>query len=116
MSKNFKRQDNTRHHRLGGRRVVPWRKPKGRHSKMRQKRAGYPQEVTIGCRTSSADFGKISGLVPVWVNNLKALDSIDKKVNAVILARVGAKKKLELVKKAEALGLKILNSNRKARK
>ena len=109
MSKEFKRQDYMRYLKLGKRKSkVVWRKPKGRDSKMRLKRGGYPSSPIIGRKKSNKDSGKINGLNPILVHNLSELESLDKS-SAAILARVGAKKKFELIKKAEEMKIKILN-------
>ena len=109
MSKEFKRQDHMRYLKLGKRKSnVPWRKPKGRDSKMRLKRQGYPSSPSVGNKSSKKESGRIGGLIPVLVHNLNELSSLDKK-SVAILAKVGARKKLELIKKAEEMSIKLLN-------
>ena len=87
---------------------ISWRKPKGRHSKMRKRRVSYQNVVTIGHKKQKSLSGKIQGLTPVLVHNLEELKKAGKE-SILILAKVGAKKKLELIKEAEAKKLKILN-------
>lgn len=53
--------------------------------------------------------GTISGLVPRRVHNLKELDALTK-TNIAIIARVGAKKKLELLKRAREKMIRIANA------
>lgn len=112
MSKDFQRQDYMRSLRLGKRYSKPtWRAPKGIHSKMRLERTGYPKVVKIGYKQSREVANKIDGLVPILIHNLAELSQA-KKTNAIIIARIGARKKLEIIKKAEEMKLKILNINK----
>ena len=92
-------------------RKTGYRRPKGRHNKMRLRIYGKPRMV-------SASYGapvKARGLHPsgyreVVVHNIKELENVDPKVFAVrIASTVGTKKKMELIKKAEELGIKVLN-------
>ena len=103
MSKEFKRQDSVRYSRLGLRRkkLQKWRRPRGIDSKMRLKRKSYPKTVSIGYKRKKTPM-------PVLIHNLKELNSLDKNAT-VILARIGAKKKLELIKAAEEKKIKIVN-------
>lgn len=114
MSKNFRRQDSVRHLKLGKKRKKyrTWRKPKGKHSKMRLKRKSYPKIVSIGRRQQNKTAGKISGLTPVLVHNIKELSCLDKN-SIAILAKVGAKKKLELLKIAQEKNILLLNAGGK---
>ena len=109
MSKEFKRQDFMRHLKLGKKkRKVSWRQPKGRHSKMRQGMRGYPKTVSIGYKTQKNQSGKINNLSPVLVHNLKEADNFPKNSIAII-AKIGAKKKLEIIKILNEKKIKILN-------
>lgn len=108
--KKFIRQDTSRLLRLGKKRkkLQKWRMPKGRHNKIRRKRFGYPLQPGIGFGTPKVRAGKISNLYPVLVHNLKELESLSKEKIAII-AKVGAKKKIVLLKRAEELGIKVNN-------
>ncbi len=110
MARKFLRQDLNRYFKLGKlrRKYRVWRKPKGRHSKMRQKRRGYPESPTVGHASPKKEAGKIKGMIPVLIHNVKELEKLDKK-SLVIIAKVGARKKLDIIKKANSLGFKILN-------
>ena len=110
MSKKFVRTDSVRYSKLGKKRkkLRVWRKAKGRDNKIRLKRFGYPKSPTVGHKSSKKESGKISGLKPVLVHNVKDLSLLDKN-SVVIIAKVGAKKKLDIIKKAQDLGLKMLN-------
>ena len=110
MRKKFIRQDYERYSKLGKNRkkLQKWRRPKGRDSKMRLQRKSYPASPTVGYKTSRKESGKINGFRPVLVHNIKELNSINKNEIA-ILARVGTKKKLEIIKYAQEKNIKILN-------
>ncbi len=110
MAKKFIRSDTRRHLRLGSKRrkLQKWRKPRGRHNKIRRKRYSYPIAPTPGLKKPIELANKIQGLTPVLVHNTKELSVLDKS-SIAILARVGAKKKLELIKMAEEKKIKIAN-------
>jgi len=111
MKIKFLRQDTVRHLRLGKnrRKLQKWRRPRGRHSKMRKKRFSYPRMPSVGYKTPTEKAGKINGKIPVLIENLKQLD-LCKKENILILSRrIGAKKKIEIIKKAKEKGLELLN-------
>lgn len=86
-----------------------WRKPKGRDNKMREKRKGYPSIVSIGYRTKKTERGKINNQNTIKINNLKELEKIKEK--HILIGRVGKKKRLEIIKKAQEKGIKIHNLN-----
>ncbi|MFH1290144.1 MAG: eL32 family ribosomal protein [Nanoarchaeota archaeon] len=110
MPKKFVRQDSKRHSKIGKNRkkLQKWRKPKGRDSKMRLSRKSYPATVSVGYKTARKETGKIEGLIPVLVHNTKELEALSKDMIAII-AKVGAKKKLEIIKQAQEKKIKILN-------
>lgn len=87
-----------------------WRKPRGKHSKMRHGFQGHQSLVNPGYGSPSDVRGlHSSGYLPIRVCNPEDLSVLDKSVHAaVIAATVGTKKKVEMVKKAVALGLKII--------
>jgi large subunit ribosomal protein L32e len=107
----FLRSDTVRHSRLGKnrRKLQKWRKPRGRHSKIRRKRFGYPKAPTVGYRSPGKERGTIAGLVPYLVHNTKELGALTKK-NIAIVSRVGARKKLEILKMAREKGIRIANA------
>ena len=109
MSKKFKRTDYMRHLKLGKKRgKVSWRRAKGVHSKIRRKRAGYPKKPEVGYKTKRSVSGLVQGLFPILVHNVSEMSKLSSK-NIAIIARVGAKKKLEIIKKAEEMHIKIMN-------
>lgn len=113
MSKEFKRTDWMRSFKLGkARRKVTWRRAQGVHSKIRRKRFGYPRKPSVGYRTDKSVSGLVDGLKPVLVRNLNDLANLPKNAG-IIIARVGAKKKMDIIKKAEEMKIKILNMKTK---
>ena len=89
-----------------------WRRPKGRHSKTREKMKGYPASVEIGYGTKKETRGKIREKTPVVVYNLKELGRI-KKDEIAIIGKMGKKKKIEIVKIAKEKNIPLLNVNTK---
>jgi len=110
----FLRTDSSRYSKLGRNRknLQVWRKAKGRHNKIRKRRVGYPVMPTIGYCSPRSEFGKVSGLSPILVHNLAELQQVQKGSIAII-ARVGAKKKIEILKKASEMGIKVANAGGK---
>ena len=110
MSKKFVRQDSMRYSKIGkGRKKLQkWRRPKGRDSKMRLSRKSYPVSPTVGYKSSRKERGKIKSLTPVRVHNLKELKNVGKD-SIAILARIGAKKKFEIIKYAKENKIRISN-------
>ncbi len=110
MPHRFLRVDTNRFLRLGKKRrkLQKWRRARGKSNKMRLGRAGYASVPKVGFKTARKDAGKIMGLAPKLVHNIKELESLGKN-DIAIIARIGARKKLELIKRAEELKIKILN-------
>jgi large subunit ribosomal protein L32e len=94
-----------------------WRKPTGRHNKMREKNRGVPVVVSLGYRTPKEERGLIEGKKPVRVLNLNDLKKIEKN-EIVIVGKVGNKKMLEIIKVIKEKGLIVqnVNVNKKLRK
>jgi len=84
-----------------------WRRAYGRDSKVRLKERGYAKSPGIGYGNIKKEKGKISGFKFVKIENIKEMEKI--KEGAIIIGSVGKKKRQEIIKKAEGLGLKILN-------
>jgi large subunit ribosomal protein L32e len=110
MIKKFLRQETRKHSKIGkGRKKLQkWRKPKGRDSKMRLSMKGHPRTVSIGYKSPKKIAGKIKGKLPKLIRNLKDLERLNKE-NIAILAKIGARKKLELIKMARERNIEILN-------
>ncbi len=108
MAKKFLRTGSLRYKKLGRKNKLRWRKPRGRHNKIREKRKGRLRKVEIGYRKSSVERNKINGKIPFIVRNLKDLDKVEKKA-IVILAKLGKKKIIQILERANEKEIKILN-------
>lgn len=110
MALKFLRRNWSKASRLGRKRKNKqvWRSPKGRHSKTRGERKGYPAIVKIGYKQDNKTSGLIQNKTPVIVRNVKELEMI-KKNEIAIIGNVGMKKKIEIAKKAKEKGISISN-------
>jgi large subunit ribosomal protein L32e len=88
-----------------------WRKPKGRHNKLRRQIKAKGPLPRPGYGSPAAVRGlHPCGLSDVLVHNEAMLLPLDPEIHAVrIAAGVGRKKKAEIQKKAMDAGLKVLN-------
>ena len=87
-----------------------WRKPTGRDNKMREKRRGYASVVSIGYRTDKEVRGTLEEKNPITIMNINDLTKIGKE-NIGIVGNIGAKKKIDIVKKAKEMKVKLKNIN-----
>ncbi|MFQ6105485.1 MAG: 50S ribosomal protein L32e [Candidatus Hydrothermarchaeaceae archaeon] len=103
----FRRAESSRYKKLG----EGWKKPRGKHHKMRKYIKGKPPSPAIGYGTKKEErYLHPSGHMEILVENPAALDEIDGKRFAVrISGRVGKRKREEILKKAKKLKLKVLN-------
>ncbi|HLD37054.1 MAG TPA: eL32 family ribosomal protein [Candidatus Nanoarchaeia archaeon] len=108
MAKKFLRRGWNKKSQLGrGRKnKQKWRKPKGRHNKMREKRKGYAKTVSIGYGKPKKERAKTLKTV----RNVKDITKM-KKGETATLSKVGRKNRIEIARKAEELGIKICNLN-----
>ena len=88
-----------------------WRKPKGRHNKLRRQIKAKGPLPRPGYGSPAAVRGlHPCGLSDILVHNEAMLAPLDPAMHAVrIAAGVGMKKKLEIQKKALDAGLRVLN-------
>ena len=103
----FVRQDAHKKAKLGWK----WRKPKGMHSKMRLHKRGKRRCVQIGWGSPKKviNFDK-SGLRIKMVSSIKDMDAVIKNEEGIIISkRVGMRKKIGLLKKAQEKELAVLN-------
>ncbi|MGD1061328.1 MAG: 50S ribosomal protein L32e [Methanomassiliicoccales archaeon] len=103
----FKRQEWFRFKRLG----ETWRKPRGIHSKMRRHYGYRAPIVSIGYRGPKdvRDYHP-SGFREIMVHTVGELNVVDPKKEAVrVGGTVGYKKRLAIEKRADELGIRILN-------
>ena len=103
----FRRQEWFRYKRLGD----SWRKPRGKHSKLREHKGYRIPIVDAGYRGPRKVRGlHPSGFKEVLVRNVKDLEKINPEREAArIASTVGMRKRLEIEKKAEELGIRVLN-------
>ena len=103
----FKRQEWFRYVKLGD----SWRKPRGKHSKQREKQDRRGPVVDAGFRGPRSVRGlHPSGFREILVYNLRDLEGIDNNVEAVrISSKVGSRKKEIMEEKAGELGIRVLN-------
>lgn len=109
--KQFVRRNTLKHSRLGrGRpKLQRWRAAVGRHNKIRKNRFGYTKSPRIGFKSARNESGKIKGKTPLLVRTIGDFARATNG-NIIIIARtVGAKKKIEFIKKAGDMKLPILN-------
>ncbi|ABR54633.1 Ribosomal protein L32e [Methanococcus vannielii SB] len=103
----FKRQDSHRFQRIG----TMWRRPTGHHSGQRIQVTYRLSPVKIGFRGPALVRGlHPSGLEDIIVNNVKQLAALNPKTQgARIASAVGTRKRIEIVKKANELGIRVFN-------
>ena len=111
MKRKFVRVDTYRHSRLGkGRKKLQrWRRPRGKHNKTRLKRFSYPIQPEIGFGSPKKNAGLVQNLIPVVINNISDLDKLSKENIAIISRTIGARKKIEILKKVSELKIKVAN-------
>ncbi len=90
---------------------MPWRRPRGLHSKMRHRFAGHRARVDPGYGSPKAVFGlHPTGYEQVVVNTLEELSRLNPNVQGAIMGgTLGVPKRIALLTKAKELGVKVLN-------
>jgi large subunit ribosomal protein L32e len=103
----FVRQESWRYIRL----AENWRKPKGIDNKMRKQVSGVPPLVKVGYRGPKKARGlHPSGYKDKLIHNIRDLEKLDPKTDAARIGHsVGRRKRIDIVNKANALGIKVLN-------
>jgi large subunit ribosomal protein L32e len=103
----FVRQESWRYIRL----AENWRKPKGVDNKMRKQVSGVPPLVKVGYRGPKRARGlHPSGYRDRLIHNIRELEKLDPKIDAARIGHsVGRRKRIDIVSKANALGVKVLN-------
>lgn len=98
----FVRSDITRHKRLGSHRnkLQKWRRPRGRHNKIRRKRMGYPLRVEIGYRSPREGRNTYDGKQPLLIHTMRDLAQATTKHILFFARTLGAKKRIELLRQA----------------
>lgn len=87
-----------------------WRRPKGLHSKLRQKHKGrFMPSPSYGAPRAVRGLHP-SGLEERLVTNIHDLDGADAKRHALrISASIGMRKKIQIVEQAKKAGIRVLN-------
>jgi large subunit ribosomal protein L32e len=103
----FVRQESWRYIRL----AENWRKPKGVDNKMRKQVSGVPPLVKVGYRGPKRARGlHPSGYRDRLIHTIRDLEKLDPKIDAARIGHsVGRRKRIDIVSKANALGVKVLN-------
>jgi len=89
-----------------------WRAAKGRHNKIRLGVKGYSKRPKIGYGENKKIRNLINGKAAIMVSNIKDLNEL-KKADSVIISKVGAKKRKEIIEVCSKKGISILNKYRK---
>lgn len=108
----FRRPESWRYKRLD----TGWRRPKGIDSMIRKREKGHPKMPGIGYRSpvKLRDYHP-SGMKEVLVHNLQEMEGLHPKIHAVRIAhRVGDRKRLAILERADDLGLRVLNPQLKS--
>ncbi|MFH0832050.1 MAG: eL32 family ribosomal protein [archaeon] len=93
----------------GRRKKQRWRKPKGRHNKLRAKKRSVGKMPGVGYRSPRTVRGSLHGLKPVMIYNVSQLQNL-KSGEIAVVANVGAKKRITILEKAGQSGIKISNA------
>jgi large subunit ribosomal protein L32e len=103
----FLRQEAQEYVRLGS----GWKRPRGKSSKLRLHKKGTRKSISVGYKSPIAvKFMHYSGLMPRLIASLKEVQSIDTKKEGIIISgKVGIRHKIEIIKEAQKLGVRILN-------
>lgn len=104
---HFVREESWRYKRV----KEAWRSPKGKSSRVRRSKEGWPPVVKIGYSRPKATRGKHpSGLKEVIVWRPKDLEGIDSKTQAARIAHtVGENKRVQILEDAKKANIRVLN-------
>ena len=107
---DFRRQEGYRFKTLGD----SWRRPTGRHSKLRKGRKARGKKPSTGYGSPREVRGLTSrGKIPIHVSSKSDLGTIDAQSECVIIkSGVGRKKRMEIVQEAEKKGIEVANAYR----
>jgi len=105
----FIRQDNPKRMKLN----YKWRKPKGIHSKIRHRFKGRRKMPSPGYKSpAKVKDMHSSGLEMINVSSVEDIKAIKKETQGIIVSKsTGAKKRLEILRKAKELNINVLNLN-----
>ncbi len=110
----FLRKDTFKKSKLGRKRKKKqkWKRPRGRHSKLREKRTGHMIQPSIGWSSPKAVRGLVQELKPRLIFNAAELDYL-KEDEIGVVGKIGKKNKMEIAEKAAAKNIRLLNLNAK---
>lgn len=92
-----------------------WHGAKGRQNKLRLNRKGHQQRPKIGWGANKNEKSFIQGVDAIRVENIKEVMAV-KKGFGIIIAKVGTKKRKEIIAKANEMKIKILNKYKESKK
>jgi len=106
----FRRKDWNKKLKLGkkAKKKRKYRAPRGIDNKIRLKEKAYAQMPSIGWGSDKKTRGKIKGVEVKRIENIKQLNDV-KKGQGIIIAKLGKRKKQEIIKKAKGMKIIILN-------
>lgn len=109
VPRKFLRKDTNKKKRI----PLKWKRPSGVHNKKRLHVRGHQITVRPGFGTKQEDRHKSrkTGLRIILIATIDQLKKVDKNTQTVVLARVGRKKKIELIHEAKKLGITLSNLN-----
>jgi large subunit ribosomal protein L32e len=96
----------------GVRKNQKWHAAKGRQNKLRLNRKGRMQRPKVGWGAEGNTKGFINGIAAVRVENIAELLKVEKGYG-VIVGKVGAKKRVEIIAKAKEMKIEVLNKYKK---
>lgn len=88
-----------------------WRRPIGMHNKIRLNIRGKPKKVKVGWGADKRIKNYVDGTYTIKIENINELDLV-KKGQGIIIAKVGKKKRLEIVEAIKKNGFIVLNKYR----
>ena len=109
----IRRSDSWKFHRI---KEDSWKRPKGRHNKMRLVRKGNCHTISFSAPNAVKGL-HACGKEEIMIYNIKDLNKINSKEQvARFCATIGTKKRVEILKEAFRLKIKVLNPGIKAKK
>src|SRR3989344_9096616 len=87
-----------------------WRKPKGIHSKMREKKLGKRKQPSVGYKSPRLVRGlSREGLIPILMQSINDLNKVTKNHIIILSRMLGNRKRIEILKKIKEKNLKVQN-------
>ena len=88
-----------------------WKRPTGRHNKMKDKKAGHRRMPMPGFRSNRLVRGlHYSGLMPILIKTLSDVARLDRKTQgAIVASSIGGRKKLLILDSLKKANVPVLN-------